>query len=146
MSWIDLVPVVLTLVAALVDVRRREIPDSIWVVIVALVPLRVWWLWPEIVLWQLPAGAVVALLLSCIVARNDRFGGGDVKLFAALGAWFGLFSVIPLALWCAIAGLPLALVAAARGKNDYAYGPAILIGVSIHWLMPDLLGRIGGWA
>ena len=146
LSWIDLVPIGLTAVATWVDIRRREIPDSIWVAILVLLPLRIWWLWPEIILWQLPVGAVVALVLSCLVARNDRFGGGDVKLFAALGAWFGITAVIPLALWCAIAGLLLAVVAALRGQTDYAYGPAILIGASVHWFFPNLLGRIGGWA
>jgi len=145
LHWIDLFPVALTLIATVVDIRRREIPDWIWVAVLVLIPVRVWLLWPSITLWQLPAGAVVALLIGCVVAREDRFGGGDVKLFAALGAWFGLFAVVPLALWCAIAGLPLALIAAFRGKDDFAYGPAILIGVFVHWMVPDLLGRIGGW-
>ena len=89
---------------------------------------------------------MAALLLGCIIAREDRFGGGDVKLFAALGGWFGITAVIPLALWTAIAGLLLAIVAAARGDKDYAYGPAIFIGACVHWLAPDLLGRIGGWS
>ncbi|WP_162275890.1 prepilin peptidase [Roseimaritima ulvae] len=144
--WIDFIPVTLTAIAALVDLRTREIPDWIWVVILALVPLKAWWLWPDVALWQIPVGALAALLISGLVAWGDRFGGGDVKLFAALGAWFGITAVFPLALWCAIAGLPLAVVAAARGQTDYAYGPAILIGVAVHWMAPDLLGRIGGWA
>ncbi len=142
---IDLFPIALTSVAAWVDVQRREIPDSIWIAILVLLPIRVWWLWPAVTLWHMPVGAVVALLLGVAVARNDRFGGGDVKLFAALGGWFGITAVAPLALWCAIAGLPLAIVAAVHGKKDYAYGPAILIGASVYWLFPNLLGRIGGW-
>ncbi len=146
LHWIDIIPVALTAIAALVDLRSREIPDWIWIALVALVPFRVWWLWPELSIWHPVAGAAIALLIGCLVAGNDRFGGGDVKLFAALGAWFGITAVLPLTLWCAIAGLPLAVLAAVRGQTDYAYGPAILIGVAVHWLVPDLLGRIGGWA
>ena len=146
MTWIDLIPVLLVIVAAVIDLRRREIPDWVWIAILVLMPLRVWWLWPQVALWHPLAGAVTALLIGCVVAGDDRFGGGDVKLFAALGAWFGIVAVIPLAMWCAIAGLLLAVVAALRGQKDYAYGPAIAIGVVVHWWIPDLLGRIGGWA
>ena len=142
---IDLLVVLLCLIAAAIDLRFREIPDSIWILIVALMPLRIWWLWPDVPTWHCVVGAVVALAIGGLVAGEDRFGGGDVKLFAALGGWFGIFAVVPLAMWCAIAGLVLAIVAAMRKQNDYAYGPAITIGVIVHWLVPDLLGRIGGW-
>jgi Flp pilus assembly protein protease CpaA len=142
---IDLIPVFFTAVAAVIDLRRREIPDWIWIAILVLVPIRLWFFWADLVWWHLPLGAFAALGIGCVVAGEDRFGGGDVKLFAALGAWFGLVAVVPLALWCAIAGLPLALIAAFRGQSDFAYGPAILIGVFVHWMVPDLLGRIGGW-
>ncbi len=145
LNWVDLIPVALTFVATMVDVKKREIPDWTWISIVALVPLRVWCLWPNVVPYQLVAGAIVALLVGCFVAKGDRFGGGDVKLFAALGAWFGLFAVIPLMLWIAIAGFPLALIAAFRRQDDFAYGPAILAGVAVHWAFPNLLGQIGGW-
>ncbi|MEM7478385.1 MAG: A24 family peptidase [Planctomycetota bacterium] len=141
-SWIDLIPVLIVAIAAGVDLRSREIPDRIWLAILVLIPVRVCWLWPEINLWQLPVGGIVALLLACLIAQGDRFGGGDVKLFAALGAWFGLFAILPLALWIAIAGLPLAVIALLRKQEDFAYGPAILIGVLIHALNPNLLKQI----
>ena len=144
--WVDLLPVALVLVATITDIRRREIPDLIWIAIVLLVPIRVWWLWPEITIWHLPLGGFVALLVGCLVAGNERFGGGDVKLFAALGTWFGVGAVAPLALWIGIAGLPLAIAAALRNQNDFAYGPAILVATTLHAFVPNLLGRIGGWA
>ncbi|MEL7337208.1 MAG: A24 family peptidase, partial [Planctomycetota bacterium] len=104
---VDFIPIALTAVATVIDLRRREIPDWIWAAILLMVPVRAVVLWTDWVWWHSLLGAVVALILACVVAGNDRFGGGDVKLFAALGAWFGIFAVIPLALWCAIAGLPL---------------------------------------
>ena len=79
---------------------------------------------------------------ALVVGCGDRFGGGDVKLFGALGAWFGLFAVFPLALWIAIAGLPLAIVAAMRKQSDFAYAPAIFAGVCVHCASPDLIQRI----
>ncbi|WP_158222788.1 A24 family peptidase [Rhodopirellula sp. MGV] len=144
--WIDLLPVVMSVIASIVDLRRREIPDTIWIVILVMVPIRIWFLWPAVSPWHLVIGAIAALLLGCLVGRGDRFGGGDVKLFAALGAWFGIAAVVPLALWAAVAGLPLAIIAAWRGQTDFAYGPAIAIGVLTHWLSPNLLGQLGGWA
>ena len=92
--------------------------------------------------WEHLAGAIVATLAGLLVGRGDRFGGGDVKLFGALGAWFGLFAVFPLALWIAIAGLPLAIVAAMRKQSDFAYAPAIFAGVCVHCASPDLIQRI----
>jgi len=92
--------------------------------------------------WEHLAGAVMATGLGVVVGYGDRFGGGDVKLFGALGAWFGLYAVIPLALWIAIAGLPLAVIAAIRKQQDFAYAPAILLGVCVHVAAPDLLQRI----
>jgi len=53
--------------------------------------------------------------------------------------------LIPLSLWTAVAGLPFAVIAAMRSRRDFAYCPAILIGVCVHTIMPDLLQRIVGY-
>lgn len=139
-----LIPIAVCGVAAVIDLRTREIPDGLPVALLALSPLEiafhsesVWW-------WHL-AGGTAALLIGALVAAGDRFGGGDVKLFTAIGCWFGLAAVIPIALWIAIAGLPLAILAKWRDQSDFAYGPAIFIGVLVHGMMPNLLGRVAGF-
>jgi len=137
-----LIPVVGTAIAVGCDLRSREIPDWVPIVIVLLIPLQFVVSDHSIAWWQHVAGAIVALTIGLIVGYGDRFGGGDIKLFAALGGWFGLFAVVPLALWISIAGLPLAFWAAARKQGDFAYAPAIFAGVCVHAFVPDLLGRI----
>ncbi len=142
-TWlIWLLPIALCGFATVHDLRRREIPDWIPLLILAGTPLP----WAvgvaDFVWWEHLAGAVIATTFALAIGYGDRFGGGDVKLFGALGAWFGLYAVIPLALWIAIAGLPLAVIAAIRKQQDFAYAPAILLGVCVHVAIPDLLQRI----
>jgi len=141
-SAIASMPLLACGVAVVHDLRSREIPDWLPIAIVALLPVQ--WMFSEATIpwWQHVAGGVVALILGLIVGRGDRFGGGDIKLFAAIGAWFGIFAVAPLSLWIAIAGLPLAVVAAARTQRDFAYAPAILAGVCVHVFFPNLLRQI----
>lgn len=131
-------------IAAAFDLWRREIPDTISIVLLAMtlsagaagsLPRP---------LWVHLSGGVMALSMAMIVGRNDRFGGGDVKLFAALGCWFGPGAIVPLAMWIALGGLPLAVIAAVRGRGDMAYAPAILIGVCVHVANPNLLWQIAG--
>lgn len=146
-SWVIIsgyqwVPLLLCLVAAVWDLRTREIPDTIPLVLIlgrlALLPIGggVW--------WHHLAGGIAAFILAAVASRGGGFGGGDVKLFAALGAWFGVFAVVPLGMWVALAGLPLALIAALRKLDDFAYGPAILGGVCVYVWDPNLLERIAG--
>lgn len=57
------------------------------------------------------------------------FGGGDANLFAGVGTCVGLSSVLPVFAAIAIMGGVVALIAAARGRRDFAYAPAIALGV-----------------
>ena len=144
MTGFDFALLALVVVATVVDLCRREIPDSVPALIVVMIPmahLTTPWTIPW---WSHVLGGLFALAAGLLVGWGDRFGGGDVKLFAAIGSWFGLTAVLPLAIWTAIAGLPLALIAAWRGKEDMAYGPAILGGLCVHFAFPQLLWRIAG--
>ncbi|MEM7558104.1 MAG: A24 family peptidase [Planctomycetota bacterium] len=139
----DLFPVIVCSIAVGWDLRTREIPDTLSLVLMAgtlvAIGLGDWSHW-----WRHLLGGVAGLLAAALVSQGDRFGGGDVKLFASLCTWFGIFAVVPLALWIAIAGLPLSVVAALRKQEDLAYAPAIFIGVCVHVLWPDLFLRIAG--
>ena len=125
-SLVLLVPVVFALVC---DLRTREIPDWIPLLIVAWACLataiglhRVTWI-------GLMAGALLGLGLSAAVFYLGGLGGGDVKLLAAIGAAVGPWALLSILAWMAFAGGLLALIAAARGKRDFAYVPAIAVGV-----------------
>jgi prepilin peptidase CpaA len=57
-------------------------------------------------------GLVTGLAVFFPVFALGAMGAGDVKLMAALGAWLGLGTIVPVALYCALAGGVLALVVA----------------------------------
>jgi prepilin peptidase CpaA len=137
-------PIFICGVAALFDLRAREIPIWLPIAMIFSVPLKLYGISSESNWWVHVAGGFVALLGGLVVGYGDRFGGGDIKLFAALGAWFGLHAVLPLALWVAIAGIPFAILAGIRKQNDFAYAPAILVGVMVHTIAPRLLTQIAG--
>ncbi|WP_218932957.1 prepilin peptidase [Roseimaritima multifibrata] len=135
-------PAVVCGVAVYHDLRSREIPDWLPIALVLLFPVRLLLAPDAGVWWQHLVGGALALCLGLVVGRGDRFGGGDIKLFAAIVMWFGVSSLLPLAMWIAIAGLPLAIFAAVRKQEDFAYAPAILAGVFLYSVAPDLVQRI----
>jgi Flp pilus assembly protein protease CpaA len=136
------IPIIASGLAMKFDLRTREIPDWISIALVLLVPIRWLVVGDSLPWWHYVLGGVIALSVGLLIGKGDRFGGGDVKMFGALGLWFGIYAVVPLALWIAIAGLPLAFIAAARKHKDFAYAPAIFAGVCVHCLYPDLIQRI----
>jgi len=141
-SLVLLVPVVFALVC---DLRTREIPDWIPLLIVAWACLatatgllhKVTWPWLDLL-----AGALVGLGLGAAVFYLGWPGGGDVKLLAAIGAAVGPWALLSILAWMAFAGGVLALVAAARGKQDFAYVPAIAVGVAVETFWPGGLARV----
>ncbi|MCP4767437.1 MAG: prepilin peptidase [Gammaproteobacteria bacterium] len=139
------IPIVIAAIAVVFDLRSREIPDSLPIVLVLLAFLQFALPVASSTWWSHLLGGLLALIAGAVLAHRDGFGGGDVKLFAALGCWFGIGGVFPLALWIALAGLPLAVIAAARKQVDFAYAPAILIGVCVHSYAPHLLHQLATW-
>ena len=83
----------------------------------------------------------VVLAVATAVALWGQFGGGDVKLLAGLATWLPLTGAVALLFWTANAGAGLSIVAAARGKTDLAYAPAIAIGFAAASLAPTAFRR-----
>lgn len=132
-------PVGLSTLAAAQDLRRREIADAFPLAIAAAAVVAIgcgWWPlgWLACLL-----GVVAGFLLSIPLFLLDGFGGGDVKLIAALGAWFGPVALLGVLFWMAALGGLLAVVATLRGKQDLAYGPAIALGAAVHSFWPAAL-------
>lgn len=126
--WLLLVP---ALIAAVVDVRSRRIPNGI--VIPALFAVIVF-AWYRDVGWTALAGMFVASgagIAVRVVARG-RFGAGDVKLLAYGGAAVGLPAVGPLLFGTAMGGGVLGVlyfVRSGRGAT-VPYGVAITLGLA----------------
>ena len=89
-------------------------------------------------LWQ--NAAVFAFLLICgtLLFMGGKFGGGDVKLFAALGLWVDLGTGVWLIATSLLAGGVLALIyiivrhlRGGRKSKGIPYGLALVAGASL---------------
>lgn len=75
-------------------------------------------------------GAVVGYFLPVLVCllivwyKKDAFGGGDIKLLSALGAWLGVESLLNVIALASILGIVYAIV---KRKSSLAFGPMIAI-------------------
>ena len=85
--------------------------------------------------------AVLAISYQALRGRVG-LGGGDAKLFAAIGAWTGWLGLPSVLLISGIAGLAYAL---ARGRGRVSaqeripFGPALALGGWIVWLHGPLV-------
>jgi Flp pilus assembly protein protease CpaA len=133
--------VVLAIVAAACDLRKREIPNWIpgLLIVSAIVATAVGY---SHVTWSgLACGALLGLAVTLPIYLLGGLGGGDVKLVAALGAVLGPGSLLSTLFWVAMCGGLLAVVALVRGRRDFAYGPAIAMGLLIYWIQLELAGH-----
>lgn len=125
---VAIVPLAGVLWATVVDLKRREIPDeiSIGILFWALLAESLGWVsfgWGSLIL-----GCAAGLGLGAVGFRLQSFGGGDVKLLAALGAALGFTAVWSLFFWTAMAGGVLGVIAKWRGERELAFAPAIAVG------------------
>ena len=141
-AWFLWIPVALALLAALFDLRSREIPDWISVCLVAAAVAATAAGISGLSWWGLALGLAVGLVVSFVFFALGGLGGGDVKLIAAIGACLGWLGLLQVLFWTALAGAALALLAAARGQRDFAYGPAILAGTFVYAVWPHGLIRL----
>lgn len=124
----------LLLVAAVLDLRARIIPNRLNLAIAALAPLF-WWasglaLWPDIAV-QIGVAALVFAVFAGAFALG-MMGGGDVKMLGALALWLPPGLILPLLVIMSIAGGILTLLMLARhkllknkGAIEVPYGVAI---------------------
>ena len=100
----------LSLVAIIEDVRRLTIPNwiSIALVVVFLLYVTLSRSPPPLLAHILVAGAVFAL--GTVFFVLGWFGGGDVKLFAAVSLWAGPAQIQPLVVIMSLIGAVLSLL------------------------------------
>ena len=84
------------------------------------------------------AGAFLVMLVLAIVSRG-AIGGGDVKLMAALGLWFGPLDIIHTFVYGSIAGgvggIILLLLRKKSRKDYFAFGPYLCLGAVYVWYL-----------
>ena len=129
----------------LIDYRFQFIFDD------SLLPLVVVGLaatpWLPFSIWQrlaAGAGAFVVLAALAILGRG-ALGGGDVKMMAALGLWFGVNGIITTAsvgfIIGGIAAIVMLLFKVHGRKDFFAFGPFLIIGAVVAWLAQVLLWK-----
>ncbi len=147
----------LLVVAAVWDVWRLEIPDWISYALLAGAGLLIvlHGIEPAEIAWR--AGLAVAMLVAGIVLFAFRvWGGGDVKLAAAITLWTGTAQTAPFILLFALAGGALALLVLVlrrlprlpgrvfdhlQDRNaGVPYGVALAAGGVLLWLRGPLIG------
>ena len=110
------------------DLWRREIPNWIPLTVIAWAIAATARGWSAQGWIPLVSGFVLALAIGMVLFWRGGFGGGDVKLLAALGAVVGPVPLFSLLFYVSLAGGLFAVVAVSRGKKDLAYAPAITLG------------------
>jgi prepilin peptidase CpaA len=100
----------LLLFACVVDVRERRLPNAL-VAVLGVAGLAFSGLaWPAPAgLWRGLEGLAVGLAIWLPCYLLGMIGAGDVKLFAAAGAWLGPWSAVVASMLAALAGGVLAL-------------------------------------
>ena len=118
-----------TTIGAIVDLRTRRVPNALTLPFAALGILIAAAGWGTVGVGAAVAGWAVGLLLMMPAYLLGATGGGDVKLFAAVGAFLGPSLMVPALLQTAIAGGVLALVVAMarRRLRETMNGTALLV-------------------
>lgn len=120
-DWIQLIAasatMILLVAAAASDITRYRIPNAIVYAIVAAfaVGAAFNFAWPAIV-WPVLAG-VAMFLLGALLFAFGLFGGGDVKLVAAMALWTGFADLPRFLLIMGAAGGLLGLVLLLKRKR-----------------------------
>ena len=129
----------------LIDYRFQFIFDDslLPILVVGLVATP----WLPFSIWQrlaAGAGAFVVLAALAILGRG-ALGGGDVKMMAVLGLWFGVNGIITAAsvgfIIGGIAAIVMLLFKVHGRKDFFAFGPFLIIGAVVAWLGQVLLWK-----
>lgn len=116
------------LLLAEIDYRMFLLPDILTIPLLILGFFASSWNFGFTIAPDSALGAVVGYFLPTLAAlllvwkNKDAFGGGDIKLLAALGAWLGLEGVIYTILLASVGQFLLALL---RRQKAIAFGPAL---------------------
>jgi len=124
--WITLA---LLAVAAAFDLRSREIPHTVTALVFALGLAATGFGWTSVTWLDSLLGVLLGFGVGLGLYQLGGLAGGDVKLIAALGAVLGWRAELGVLFYIAVFGGVLALVARWRRQTEYAYAPAIALGL-----------------
>lgn len=134
---------------SVIDLRSYRLPDVLTVPLLLTGLVLAGLQGRESLLWHTAAAALGGLTLYATRSLYhawrgyDGLGLGDVKLFAAAGAWIGLEGLASGLLIACVAALAVALLwkladADVDGRSILPFGPFLAIGFWIVWLYGPL--------
>jgi prepilin peptidase CpaA len=139
MTWSLALAVLVVLAwAAWVDLRTREVPNWIPLSLTVVAACAVAFGWTSRSWSDLAVGSLIGFSVPAVLYFLGAMGGGDVKLLGALGALLGPVGTLNALVWIGLAGGALAIVSLCRKQREYAYVPAIAVGLLLH-----LIGFVG---
>lgn len=120
----------LLIVITVIDLERQEIPDELIIFgLIAGLLINLYHIKAHMVLGILGFMLGGGLFLIIAMVTNGAMGGGDIKLMAVLGLFFGWKYVIMIALFSFIIGAIVSLLLVAfkiKGRKDFIpFGPFI---------------------
>lgn len=139
------------IVLTVIDIQTHRLPDVVTLPLVGLGLIATWLLDEQLLLAHI-LGAAIAYLVLAAIAVCYRYlrgevglGGGDIKLFAAGGAWVGpqglpsvLLIATGIALIAALVGHFMGHETTARSR--IAFGPFLAAGIWLVWLFQKAVG------
>lgn len=136
--YVYLVFIWLLMTMALVDIRIELLPDILTIPFLILgvvaANLGALYITPAESAYGALFGYFMPVVACLLVAWRNKyaFGGGDIKLLAALGAWFGIVSLLSVVIMSSII---MMVFCAIKRKRAYAYGPFLVVAAFIELLL-----------
>jgi len=116
-------------VAVAFDLHSRQIPDTLSLCLLSLALAATGFHWHSVQWLDLVLGLSLGVGVGLFLFWLGGFGGGDVKLVSSLGAVVGFKGELGVMFYIAVLGGIFALFARIMKKNDFAYAPAIALGL-----------------
>jgi leader peptidase (prepilin peptidase)/N-methyltransferase len=133
---------------AVIDLRHLEVPDALSLPLIPAGLAVTWWVDPDAVGLHAVAAVAGAALVWLIGAAYRRLrgveglGSGDVRLFAAAGAWVGPAALPGVLLLSGVFGLAAAVLLVRTGwlgwRDRIPFVPALAAAIWIIFLDPEL--------
>lgn len=107
---IKLVFIAIMLGAAASDLTAYRIPNVAVIALIALFAVVAGAHYKQVAWTEQIAASILCLVGGLIFYRLGQMGAGDVKLIAAIALWSGMWALMPVLLYIAIAGLGVMLL------------------------------------
>jgi prepilin signal peptidase PulO-like enzyme (type II secretory pathway) len=139
----ELIPAILLstllILSVLTDIREKLILDVITLPSIVVLVIVRFFIGEEPFLTYLIGGGVgFGLLLLLAVVSKGGMGGGDIKLYAAIGVVLGpaltVMSLVLASFVGAVVGILLISLKIVKRKEPIAFGPSIMIGTLVAYL------------